>query len=82
MTVSFTLAAVATQATGRPQPLTATWYLVPFFALSVGLGPVSSPPRLARTEQLSTIRSRAVSGWLRSMPTSMGQKAQRRGNVR
>jgi len=45
--------------------------LVPFFALSVGLGPVSSPPRLARTEQLSTIRSQARSGWLRSMPTSM-----------
>src|ERR1700741_4594413 len=34
---------------------------------SVGFGPVSSPPRLARTEQVSRIRS----GWPRSMPTSM-----------
>src|SRR5215208_4436473 len=64
--VSLTLAAVATQATGTPSPSTATLYFVPRLARSVGLGPVRSPPRLARTEQLSRIRS----GWPRSMPTS------------
>src|SRR5215212_7410056 len=64
--VSLTLAAVATHATGTPSPSTATLYLVPRLARSVGLGPVRSPPRLARTEQLSRIRS----GWPRSMPTS------------
>src|SRR4029453_2394580 len=64
--VSLTLAAVATHATGTPSPSTATLYLVPRLARSVGLGPVKSPPRLARTEQLSRIRS----GWPRSMPTS------------
>src|SRR3954447_1992836 len=50
--VSLTLAAVATHATGTPSPSTATLYLVPCLARSVGLGPVRSPPRLARTEQL------------------------------
>src|SRR3954452_23800440 len=55
-TVSFTFAAVATQATGTPSPVVAIWYLVPRLPRSVGLGPVSSPPRLARTEQLSRIR--------------------------
>src|SRR4051812_21433650 len=64
--VSLTLAAVATHATGTPSPSTATWYFVPRLALSVRLGPVRSPARLARTEQLSRIRS----GWPRSMPTS------------
>src|SRR3982751_3480625 len=64
--VSLTLAAVATHATGTPSPSTATLYFVPRLARSVGLGPVRSPPRLARTEQLSRIRS----GWPRSMPTS------------
>src|SRR5687767_2044355 len=63
--VSLTLAAVATHATGTPSPSTATLYFVPRLARSVGLGPVRSPPRLARTEQLSRIRS----GWPRSMPT-------------
>src|SRR4051812_22313303 len=57
--VSLTLAAVATHATGTPSPSTATLYLVPRLARSVGLGPVRSPARLARTEQLSRIRS----GW-------------------
>ena len=66
MTVSLTLAAVAAQATGTPSPLTATWNLVPFLPRSVGLGPVSSPPRLARTEQLSMISV----GLPRSMATS------------
>ncbi len=47
-------------------PSTATWYLVPRLARSVGLGPVRSLPRLAPTEQLSRIRS----GWPCSMPTS------------
>src|SRR3954464_1910309 len=41
--VSLTLAAVARHATGTPSPSTATWYLVPRLALSVGLGPVRSP---------------------------------------
>src|SRR3954469_15872919 len=66
--VSLTLAAVATHATGTPSPSTATLYFVPRLARSVGLGPVRSPARLARTEQLSRIRS----GWPRSMPTSKG----------
>src|SRR5215218_4655178 len=64
--VSLTLAAVATHATGTPSPSTAPLYFVPRWARSVGLGPVRSPARLARTEQLSRIRS----GWPRSMPTS------------
>src|SRR3954464_8182734 len=64
--VSLTLAAVAAQATGRPSPVVAMWYLVPRLPRSVGFGPVRSPPRLARTEQLSRIRS----GWPRSMLTS------------
>src|SRR4051794_38570105 len=34
-----------------------TWYLVPALPRSVGFGPVSSPPRFARTEQLSTTTS-------------------------
>src|SRR4051794_31816741 len=33
------------------------WYLVPALPRSVGFGPVSSPPRFARTEQLSTTTS-------------------------
>src|SRR3712207_2379084 len=53
--VSLTLAAVAAQATGTPSPSVAMWYLVPLLARSVGLGPVRSPPRLARTEQVSRI---------------------------
>src|SRR5688500_17674182 len=65
-TVSLTLAAIAAQAIGTPSPSTATWYLVPRLPRSVGLGPVRSPPRLARTEHASRIRS----GWPRSMPTS------------
>src|ERR1700761_1332065 len=62
-----TVAAVTVQATGTPSSSVAIWYLVPRLARSVGLGPVRSPPRLARTEQVSRIRS----GWPRSMPTSM-----------
>src|SRR3954463_6104449 len=56
--VSLTLAAVARQATGTPSPSVAMWYLVPLLPRSVGLGPVRSPPRLARTKQVSRIRSR------------------------
>src|ERR687898_1139840 len=63
--VSLTLAAVAAQATGTPSPVVAMWYLVPRLPRSVGLGPVRSPRRLARTEQLSRIRV----GSTRSMPT-------------
>ena len=47
-------------------PSVAIWYLVPLLPRSVGLGPVRSPPRLARTEQLSTFRS----GLPRSMAAS------------
>src|SRR3954466_14231062 len=64
--VSLTFAAVAAQATGTPSPVAAMWYLVPRLPRSVGFGPVRSPPRLARTEQLSRIRS----GWPRSIATS------------
>src|SRR6476659_6866870 len=64
--VSLTLAAVARQATGTPSPSVAMWYLVPLLPRSVGLGPVRSPPRLARTEQVSRIRS----GWPRSIVAS------------
>src|SRR4051794_19969980 len=64
--VSLTFAAVAAQATGTPSPVVAMWYLVPRLPRSVGLGPVRSPPRLARTEQLSRIRS----GSPRSIATS------------
>ena len=61
-----TFAAVAAQATGTPSPVVAMWYLVPRLPRSVGFSPVSSPPRLARTLQLSRIRS----GWPRSIATS------------
>src|SRR3954451_13886941 len=54
--VSGTLAALPRQATGTPSPLMAMWYLLPLLARSVGLGPTRSPPRLARTEQLSRIK--------------------------
>src|SRR3954464_3760659 len=64
--VSLTLAAVAAQATGTPSPVVAMWYLVPRLPRSVGFRPVRSPPRLARTEQLSRIRS----GSPRSIATS------------
>src|SRR4051795_3427943 len=56
--VSLTLAAVARQATGTPSRSVAMWYLVPLLPRSVGLGPVRSPPRLARAKQVSRIRSR------------------------
>src|SRR3954454_17188442 len=50
---------------------TTTWYLVPSLPRSVGLGPVSSPPRLARTEQLSTTTSHgAAFGPARTLRTS------------
>src|SRR3954452_14935060 len=42
------------KATGTPSP--AMGYLVPRLPRSVGLGPVRSPPRLARTEHVSRIR--------------------------
>src|SRR4051794_41053613 len=61
--VSWTLAAEGTAPSGRPSVATTTWYLVPGLPRSVGLGPVSSPPCLARTEQLSTTTSQgAASG--------------------
>src|SRR4051794_4995748 len=43
-----------------PSVATTTWYLVPSLPRSVGLRPVSSPPRLALTEQLSTTTSHAA----------------------
>ncbi len=51
--------------------IVARYAMSPTGFVSFGLGPVSSSPRLARTEQLSTIRSRPVSGCPRSMPASM-----------
>src|SRR5215212_8500964 len=45
---------------GKPSVATTTWYLVPSLLRSVGLGPVSAPPRLALTEQLSTTTSHAA----------------------
>src|SRR3954453_1913991 len=47
------------------------WYLVPALPRSVGFGPVSSPPRFARTEQLSTTTSQeaAAPGPERTIPT-------------
>ena len=61
--VSWTLAAEGTTPSGMPSVETTIWYLVPALPRSVGLGPVSSPPRLARTEQLSTTTSQgAASG--------------------
>src|ERR671916_267195 len=61
--VSWTLAAEGMAASGMPSVEATTWYLVPGLPRSVGLGPVSSPPRLARTEQLSTTTSQeAASG--------------------
>src|SRR3954466_9731790 len=66
--VSWTLAAEGTAPSGRPSVATTTWYLVPALPRSVGLGPVSSPPRLARTEQLSTTTSQgATSGPARTI---------------
>src|SRR4028118_879133 len=59
--VSWTLAAEGTTPSGRPSVETTTWYLVPALPRSVGLGPVRSPPRLARTEQLSTTTSHGAS---------------------
>src|SRR5690242_10706520 len=58
--VSWTLAAEGTTPSGRPSVEATIWYLVPALPRSVGLGPVSSPPRLARTEQLSTTTSQEV----------------------
>ena len=68
--MSWTLAAEGTTPSGRPSVATTTWYLVPALPRSVGLGPVSSPPRLARTEQLSTTTSQgAASGPARTIRT-------------
>src|SRR3954454_3527595 len=43
-----------------PSVETTTWYLVPSLPRSVGLRPVSSPPRLNLTEQLSNTTSHAA----------------------
>src|SRR3954466_6231081 len=68
--VSWTLAAEGTTPRGMPSVATTTWYLVPALPRSVGLGPVSSPPCLARTEQLSTTTSQeATSGPERTIRT-------------
>lgn len=55
--ISLTLAAEATTAKGSPSASTPTWYLVPGLPRSAGFGPTRSPPRLARTLQLSTTAS-------------------------
>src|SRR3954453_12022480 len=49
--VSWTLAAEGTTPSGMPSVATTKWYLVPALPRPVGLGPVSSPPRLARTDE-------------------------------
>src|SRR5215217_119667 len=58
-----------TRVVGHFAQLRGHWaYLVPALPRSVGLGPVSSPPRLARTEQLSTTTSQgALSGPARTI---------------
>src|ERR1700754_1000105 len=53
MVLSWALAALITASNGRPLRSHSTWYLVPALPRSVGLGPVSSPLRLARTLTLS-----------------------------
>ena len=58
--MSWTLAGEGTTASGRPSVETTTWYLVPDLPRSVGFGPVNSPPRLVRTEQLLTTTSQAA----------------------
>ena len=55
--MSLTLAAVTVQATGTPSLSVAIWSLLPGLPRWVGLGPVRSPPRLARTEQVLRTRS-------------------------
>src|SRR3954454_2354210 len=68
--VSWTLAGEGTTPGGTPSVEATMWYLVPALPRSVGLGPVSSPPRLARTEQLSTTTSQeATSGPARTIRT-------------
>src|SRR3954467_1870923 len=85
--VSLTLAAVAAQATGTPSPVVAMWYLVPRLPRPVGFGPVRAPPRLARTEQLSRIRSGSPRNiatrraWTRCSRLISAQSASRRRRV-
>src|SRR5947209_16668690 len=63
------------------------WYLVPRLPRSVGFGPVRSPPRLARTEQLSRIRSGSPRNiatrraWTRCSRLTSAQSASRRRRV-
>src|SRR4051794_32185482 len=66
-------AAEATAPSGSPSVETTMWYFVPRLPRSVGFGPVRSPPRLARTLQLSTTMSKAwaaASGPDRAMRSS------------
>ena len=49
-------------AKGMPRPSQIRWRLLPRLALSVGFGPVSSPPKIQGTEQLS-ITARDQSMW-------------------
>src|SRR4051794_34730309 len=90
--VSWTLAAEGTAPSGMPSVATTTWYLVPALPRSVGLGPVSSPPRLARTEQLSTTTSQDVASgpertmriktaWTRHNAAVLLQSSKRRRKV-
>src|SRR4051812_14145654 len=63
------------------------WCLVPRLPRSVGFGPVRPPPRLARTEQLSRIRSgwpRSIASrtaWTRCSRLTAAQSASRRRRV-
>jgi hypothetical protein len=65
------LAPVKRTASGTPRPSQITWRLLPRFARSVGFGPVSSPPHVARTEQLSTTaRDQSIWSWRASQSNS------------
>src|SRR4051812_12135231 len=77
---------------GKPSVATTTWYLVPSLPRSVGLGPVSAPPRLALTEQLPTTTSHAATSgpertiqtratWTRRSTASALQSLRRRRKV-
>ena len=68
---SFRFAPVRRTASGTPWPSQIRWRLVPRLALSVGFGPVSAPPHVARTEQLSTTaRDQSIWSWRASQSNS------------
>ena len=54
-----TLFAEEVAPSGMPLVETATWFLAPMSPWSLGLQPVSSPPRSAKTEQMTIKLSQA-----------------------